>query len=136
MSQEAWIDANVVLRFLTQEPPDLYDRATRIMERVERGELKLHLRHEIVAEVVWVLGAGKYKKSRTEIAQTLADFISDRGILIEDEALVLDALALMARESVPYVDALLALTARGEDQPVATFDDRDFKKLGVKRMPE
>ena len=34
-----WVDANVLLRFLTGEPKDLADKAARLMARAEQGEI-------------------------------------------------------------------------------------------------
>jgi hypothetical protein len=37
-----WLDANVILRFLTGEPAELAECARRLMARAEAGELTLH----------------------------------------------------------------------------------------------
>ncbi len=33
-----WVDANVLLRLITNEPPDLAERFPRLTERAEQGE--------------------------------------------------------------------------------------------------
>jgi hypothetical protein len=35
-----WVDANVLLRFLTGEPPELAERALRLIQRAEQGEVR------------------------------------------------------------------------------------------------
>ncbi|MEM7586329.1 MAG: hypothetical protein AAF560_23255 [Acidobacteriota bacterium] len=42
-----WIDANVILRFLTGEPPELHQRSVELIEKAERRQVKL-----CVSEVV------------------------------------------------------------------------------------
>lgn len=55
MAERLWLDANVVVRFLVHDPPELGDRALRLMWRAETGEVRLHLTHLALAEVFWVL---------------------------------------------------------------------------------
>lgn len=64
-----WIDANLVLRFLTCEPQDLAERPLRFIQRAERGEITLRITPLVIAEVVWVLGSF-CKYPRTQIAET------------------------------------------------------------------
>ena len=52
-----WIDANVVLRFITGDPPEMAARALELMARAENGEVCLRLPHLVVAETVWVLSS-------------------------------------------------------------------------------
>ena len=65
-----WVDANVLLRFLTGEPPQLAERALRLIQRAEQGEITLRLSPIVVAEVVWVLSSF-YRYSRAQIAEVL-----------------------------------------------------------------
>ncbi len=51
---ELWVDANVLLRLVTKEPNDLYQRASRLAEQAERREVTLRLSPLVVA-MVWVL---------------------------------------------------------------------------------
>jgi predicted nucleic acid-binding protein len=50
-----WVDANVLLRLITNDPPELAERAASLVERAEQGEVILKVSSIVVAEVVWVL---------------------------------------------------------------------------------
>jgi len=50
-----WVDANILLRLITNDPPDLAERAARLANRAEQGEITLKVTSIVVAEVVWVL---------------------------------------------------------------------------------
>lgn len=124
-----WVDANLILRFLTQEPEHLAERAYRFFERAEQGEIRLHITPLVVAEVVWVLGSF-YKYSRAEICEVLAPFLSSQGLLVQEQSLVICALEKMAVANVDFVDAYLAETARQTGYTVVSFD-KDFRRLDV-----
>ena len=50
-----WTDANVILCFITGDPPDMAEKVLELMARAEKGEAALRLSHIVAAEVVWVL---------------------------------------------------------------------------------
>jgi predicted nucleic acid-binding protein len=59
-----WVDANVVLRFLTGDPPEMAAKAMELMSRAEKGAIGLRVSHLVVAEIVWVLSSFyKYAKN-------------------------------------------------------------------------
>lgn len=106
-----------------------------MMAEVEAGGLRLRIPTEIVIEVLYVLTSKTYGYSRRDVADQLTALLTTDGIEPEESNRCIEALAQMAEQSVPFVDALLAVRAREVDQPVATFDERDFQRLGVKRLP-
>lgn len=124
-----WVDANVVLRFITGEPPEMAAQALELMTRAENGEVCLRLPHLVVAEAVWVLSSF-YQFTKREIADTLISFIDADGIQIDNSDLVIQALQDMAKKNVDFVDAYLAALARQKKESVCSFD-HDFERLNV-----
>jgi len=124
-----WTDANVLLRFLTDEPPELAARAAKLLEGAQRGELSLKVHSVVVAETVWVLQSF-YGYSKQEISAALVPLLVDHGLKVEGSRTVTGALESMAEMNVDFVDALLAQTARSRGEGVASFD-ADFRKLDV-----
>lgn len=122
-----WIDANVLLRFLTGEPKDLAERAARLMARAERGAALLIVSSLVVAEVVWVLKSF-YRRSRQEVAQVLVPLLSADGLEVEDRDTMIQAIELAAEKNVDFADAVLALRAARQGEPVCSFDG-DFRRL-------
>lgn len=131
----AWCDTNVILRYLTGEPEDLATRARATMAEVEAGRLRLRVPTEIVTELAYVLSGKTYGYTRREVAGRLTALLTTVGIEAEETDLCVEALAHMAELNVPFVDALLAARALSAAEPVATFDERDFPRLGVQRLP-
>ncbi|HEY3127184.1 MAG TPA: PIN domain-containing protein [Candidatus Limnocylindria bacterium] len=126
----AWLDANVIVRLLTDQPRDLAAKAQALMRRAERGELVLRLSVVVVAEVVWVLSR-RYSHTKEQIAGSIQLVITADGIDVEAADDVLDALQMMVDQNVDFVDAYLAAVAKRRRESVATFDS-DFRKLGAR----
>ncbi len=124
-----WVDANILLRFFTGEPPDLAQRAFRLIQKAESGEVTLRLSPIVVAEVVWVLSSF-YKYSHVQIAEVLLPLVVAEGILLDDLEQVTAALKRMANANVDFIDAYLAEIARQKGETIVSFD-RDFKRLEI-----
>ncbi len=124
-----WLDANILIRFITRDEPRQAGHAEALMRRAARGDIQLRVSDVAIAETVWVLGS-VYRYGRSAIATTLRELALADGIALDDRDVVLEALRLMADANVAYADAHLAALARAAREPVATFD-RDVQRLGV-----
>lgn len=124
-----WLDANVLLRFLTGSPPELAERAAQLLEEAQRGEVTLRVHSVVVAETVWVLGSF-YEYSKAEISGALVPLLEQPALRVETSRTVVRALEVMAENDVDFVGALLAEMARSRREGVASFD-KDFRKLDV-----
>lgn len=124
-----WVDANVLLRFLTGEPKDLARKSARLMAQAERGEVVIVLPALVIAEVIWVLKSF-YRHSFEEIAGVVIPLMSADGVEVEDRDLLIRAIELTREKNVDFVDAVLALKAARHDESVCSFDG-DFKRLSV-----
>ena len=125
----AWLDTNVVLRFLTRDPAPLAQRADRLLARAEAGDIALRLTPVIVAEIVWTL-ASQYRQRPERIATAVGAVLRADGILSDDREALIEALDLMVERRVSFPDAYVAVSARRADEPVCSFD-ADFKRLDV-----
>jgi predicted nucleic acid-binding protein len=123
-----WVDANVLLRFLTRDPEDMAAKAASLMLRAEQGEVALVVSPLTVAELVWVLKSF-YRRSLSEIAEVVVPLLSADGIVVEERELMIRALELARDKNVSFADAVLALQAVRREEAVCTFDVADFKKL-------
>jgi predicted nucleic-acid-binding protein len=125
-----WVDANIVLRFITKEPEDMAERAARLMAQAEAGEVSLYLAPLVLAETVWVLRSF-YRYEMAEIAAVLIALVSASGIDVEDRELAIRSLEASRDQHVDYIDAYLAHQAAASGERVCTFDTTDFRKLPV-----
>jgi predicted nucleic acid-binding protein len=125
----AWLDTNVVVRFLTQEPAPLARRAERLLAKAQAGEIALRLTPIVVAEIVWVLTT-IYGRQPAEVGTAMSALLSADGILADQHDTLLAALDVMREQRVAFPDAFIATAARQANEPVCSFD-ADFKRLGV-----
>lgn len=123
-----WLDANVLLRFLSGKPHDMYERSVQLMAKAEQGKLQLVLSKLVLAEVIWVLKSF-YGYSMSEIAEVIIPLVSAPGIDLEDRSTAIRAVELAREKNVDFIDAVLALQAAHQDEEVCTFDKTDFKRL-------
>lgn len=126
---DLWVDANVILRLLTGDPPHLAQRSLRLAEQAERGEVTLKISPIVIAEIVWVLSSF-YRYPRAQIAEVLIPLVTAEGVVMEEAEQVIAALDRMVTANVDFIDAFIAEIARREGGAVVSFD-RDFRRLDI-----
>ena len=134
--KRAYVDTNVILRFLTGDPPDLAAQARVLFDAVERGELVVVVDEIIVAETVWVLQSF-YGYPPSEIARVLQELLSHDGLQMDDRVGLLTALSLFADKNVDFADALVAVHMGQQGVEMIFSFDHHFDRLPgiVRRSP-
>lgn len=127
--EKAWLDANIILRFLLKDHPDFFKAALTLFTKAEKGEITLYLHPLILAEVVWTL-QGYYGYSKKEIAKTISEMIEADGLFIEDKEVAQKAFRDYVERNVDYIDAYLSAYAliKGP-QAIYTLDRKHFSRL-------
>ena len=117
------VDANIVLRYVLNDHPQLSQQAADILERQ-----MVIVPMEVVCEVVFVLQK-VYRVSRDEIRKKLCDLLDESLISVEKPDVLRQALQAYATSSLDLVDTLLWAYAVVEQQQVLTFDEQLRKYL-------
>ncbi|MEI6287053.1 MAG: PIN domain-containing protein [Bacillota bacterium] len=127
------IDTNLVIRFLSNDPPVQAEKVERfINDACSNGE-QLFLHDVCIAETVWVLEK-VYKTTRPNIVALLRDFFALPCITCVEPKLIDAALNAYANNNVDWIDAWLAAYSELHDNGEIFSFDRDFDKLtGIKR---
>lgn len=105
-----YIDANVILRYITKDPPAMAEAARKLFLEAQKGKVVLKIIPLIVAEVVWVLESF-YDYPKTQIAETLIQLLLCDGLEVDQSTLLTEALVLYQKKNLDFADALLAVTA-------------------------
>ena len=128
------VDANIILRFLTQDPPDMAQKSQLLFKQADEGLVGLIILSITVAEVVWVLES-YYGYHKNQVAETLAEFLSCEGFRVEQKDLIQEALSLYQKYNLDFADALMASTALRKG-PLSIFSfDRHFDRVeGIERL--
>jgi predicted nucleic acid-binding protein len=130
----ALIDANVILRFITKDPPEMANAARHLFKQAEAGEIVLTILTITAAEVVWVLESF-YGYPKIQVAETFAAFLRCDGLQVEQANLIQEALSLYQQNDLDFADALMASTALRKG-PLAVYSfDRHFDRVaGIERL--
>lgn len=124
------IDTNVLLRFLLEDNPVLYDRAKKIFEKAGDGSTKVYLDEVILAEAIWVL-LSVYKLEKQVICQTMTKFLTVKWLVNPRKKLMVAALALFSKTKLHYPDCWLYVVANDLSHEIETFD-LDLLRLTTK----
>ncbi len=121
------LDANVVLRFLLADDPSQSPQARGLFVLAEAGRVRLRLSHVAVAELVWVLSSF-YDFARQDIGVKLRGLLLHKGVEVDEQELLLNALDRFSRVNADFPDCYAAALASRSDLPIASYD-RDFRKF-------
>lgn len=128
----AWLDTNVIIRFVTADHPDMTPESAALMKQAEEGKIMLKVAAMVIAECCWVLQSPHYGFTPGDIAGVLTSLLAADGIEADEEDILILALQAYAEHNVNFIDAYLAVRARMSGQEVvATFNSKDFTRLGA-----
>lgn len=128
------IDANVILRYLTNDGPDQARRAEELLKKVEAGSEEVFLPDIILADIIWIL-EGYYKQSRELIRDWITTILSLQGLDFSDKNVALDALDIYVDKGIDWSDAFTAsqMADRGIAE-IYSFDKHFNRVDGITRV--
>jgi len=114
----AYVDTNIVVRHLTNDPPGQARSATAILENAER----LILTDVVVAELVYVLESF-YRQPRKTIVMSVQSLLALDPIAVADHDLLLRAIELYEHARLDFAETYLAAAAELSGvESVASFN--------------
>ncbi|MFD6220045.1 PIN domain-containing protein [Nocardia asteroides] len=126
-----YLDTNVLVRHLTQDPPEMGRSATELLAQSE----DLYLPDLIVAETVYVLQS-VYQVPRPQVAALTRAIIGSRNIATDDPAVLIRAVDIYEHHRPSFADAyLVALAEADSGSAIASFD-KGIGKVGTVRRIE
>lgn len=127
----AFVDTSVIVRYLTDDPPALAERAARLLE----GEEQLVVSEVVLVETAYVL-TQVYEVSREATVDALVELVQRRNVALLEisKPLAIEALRLCrASGRVAFADAFVWAQARHAGAPIVyTFDER-FPTQGLEK---
>ncbi len=120
--KEAFVDANVFLRYLTDDDPKKAERVALLLDRASRGEIRLVTTELVLAEVVWVLESS-YGLGNLEIAPLIKGILSTPGLEVVNGNLVARAIDHYQTRNIDFVGGYIAaLMEKRKINEVYSFD--------------
>ena len=128
------LDANVILRFLTDDVPEQASRCSELLKRVEAGTEEVWLPDLVLADIIWTLEK-YYKQPKKRIRALLIPILNLRSLRFSSKKTAQKALQLYAEKNLDWTDAVIAAQMLARKQSEIYSYDRDFDKLkGVTRL--
>ncbi len=129
-----FLDANVIVHFLTREDGDKPERCLALFTKVENREETVETSDAVIAEVVWFLSTRQRLRPR-RVRDLLVPLIGIDGIRLPDKAMVRDALDLYADSGIDFIDAYNAAIMRKRGLDRVYSYDTDFDTVpGITRV--
>ena len=130
-----FVDANVFLRLLTQDDPVKATRVLGLLERAERGDVRLVTSEAIVAEVVFVLSSPVlYHFPKPQVASILEPVLENPGLTIDHKQAVLSALSRFGQMNLDFEDCLAIAHIDRQGLDGIYSYDRHFDRAPVQRL--
>ena len=112
MSEESdfCVDANVILRYVLDDHPELSNKAASIMDAMEDGSVTLACDPITLSEVVFVL-TSFYKIPRESIVDSLMPIVKSPNLRLRDKGRYIHALELFRQTVRQFGDACCCAAA-------------------------
>lgn len=128
------LDANVILRFLTDDVPEQATRCAVLLKRVEAGTEEVWLPELVLADVVWTLEKF-YHQPKSQIRELLTPILNLRGLRHANKKVAKRALQLYVEKNIDWTDAVVAAQMIACKLSEIYSYDRDFEKVeGITRV--
>lgn len=129
MTQPQFVDTNIFLRYLTQDP-QRYKACLALFKQAEQNDVQLVTSEAIIAEIVFVLSSPKhYNRSRPEIQLALSRLLLLPGLKVPNRNLYLRALGLYAKYTLDFEDCLTIAYMEQSDISQLYSYDRGFDRI-------
>jgi predicted nucleic-acid-binding protein len=128
------IDANVILRYLTNDVPAQAKRAEELLKRIEEGKENVFMPDIILADIIWIL-EGYYKQPRELIREWITAILSLQGLEFSDKDLALTALDIYVDTVIDWSDAFTASQMLDKKITEIYSFDKHFNRIdGISRI--
>ena len=122
-------DANLFLRYLTNDIPEQASEFDQLLRRAAAGDINLITNSMVLAEIVWTLET--YYRLAKEIVQTnLLAILNTPGLEIGEGEIILRAIVWYAEKNVDFIDAYNAAWMMDHGIEIAcTFDRKHYSRF-------
>ena len=130
---DGFLDTNILLRHLRQDHPVLSPKATAILERIERGDLRVRTSDTAVFETVFTLQR-TYQVPRAEVAAALLPLLELPGLTLPGKRRYRQVFALYTSTALGFADCYHAVLVQQLRLPAIFSFDHHFDQIpGLQR---
>jgi predicted nucleic-acid-binding protein len=127
------LDTNVVVRYIAQDDVAQAKKATKLIESLS-PESPGYIPLVTVVELVWVLESC-YAQNRAEVVAVLDTLLRTKQLMVENVAVVSQALKIFAMGKADFADCLIARSALAANcTHTVTFDKAAANHAGMQLL--
>ena len=132
----SFLDANIFIRYLTNDDPIKADRVEKILDLAARGKERLVTTEMVVAEVVWVLESF-YKLGNTTIGPMVKAILATPGLEVINGTLVEKAVEQYMEQSIDFIDGyIVAVMDRHHVSEIFSYDKKHLTRIAAIQRKE
>ncbi|GBD95231.1 MAG TPA: PIN domain-containing protein [Nitrospirae bacterium] len=126
-----FVDTNVFMRYLLNDVPEHADRVEKILDKAEKGKIRLVTGPPVFFELAWTLKSF-YEMKKNEIYKCLLSIAGIPGLEVTDIDVITESLEVYKEHPVEFSDAYISvLSKKLNTDGVITFNKKHFDKLDV-----
>lgn len=121
------VDTNAILRFLLHDVPKQPEKVKNLFVRARSEKVRLVVPQIVIFEIVFALNK-YYNLPKSDISSHLKSILAAEYLEIQDREVFGEAIKLLEKHSIDFVDCFLTAYARRQESEIFSFD-KDLKKL-------
>lgn len=115
------LDTNIILRYLTNDTPQMAQKVTQRFSEAKNGKLSLKINDFVVVEVIFLL-EHYYHFPREQIVSVLGNLFSQPFLEMDYKDAIFEALIEYGHSQIDFVDCLLYAQAHQSEAKILSFD--------------
>lgn len=129
-----FLDANIILRLIANDHPNLSSKAKTIFKTIEKGGTKVFISSMAAFEVVFTLERW-YGLTKSEIHQKFLPIVKLENVTVDKQDVVEKALTFYEKKNVSFADAYqVALMEKKKVKKIYSFDRHFYRFPHIKRL--
>ncbi len=129
-----FIDSNIFLRIIAKDSQVKLRECETLVIKISQNKINASTSSLVLTEVVWTCLKG-YKLMRNEVKEVIKSITGIKNLRFEDKMKVSTAAEMFDKHNIKFADCLIASHPKmvQGDMIIVSYD-RDFDKLGIKRL--
>ena len=125
----SFLDANIFIRYLTNDDPAKADRVEKLLESAAAGKERLLTTEMVVAEVVWVLES-YYKLGNLAIGPMVKAILATPGLEVLNGTLVEKAVERYMAQNIDFIDGyIVAVMEQNKVNEIFSYDKKHLTRI-------
>lgn len=132
----SFLDANVFIRYLTNDDPVKADRVEKLLEQAAKGKERLMTTEVVIAEVIWVLESF-YKLGNGVIGPMIKAILATPGLEVINGKLVEKSIELYMKQNIDFIDGyIVAVMERHNVSEIFSYDKKHMSRIAAIQRKE